>query len=139
MEGFLPYDHQYRPWPRVRRRCHRTLPPPAHMARQAESFARSLLSPEPSKHHESSRNLGGVCRRDLSSGISRGDTSQELSTAWNAWQLPSPIVLVCATLHSYLKPILCLRETLEKMLIVSSLAPLTCPSCCNQRSAPIYF
>ena len=84
------------------------------MARQAESFARSLLSPEPSKHHESSRNLGGVCRRDLSSGISRGDTSQELSTAWNAWQLSSPIVLVRPNLDSYLKPFLCLRENLGK-------------------------
>lgn len=64
------------------------------MARQAESVARSILSPESSKHHEFTCNLGGLCRRDLPPGIPRGNTSQELKTAWNARQLPRTTVLV---------------------------------------------
>lgn len=64
------------------------------MARQAESVARSILSPESSKHHEFTCNLGGLCRRDLPPGIPRGNTGQELTTAWNARQLPRTTVLV---------------------------------------------
>lgn len=73
------------------------------MARQAESVARSVLPPESSKHHEPTCNLGGLCRRDLPSGIPRRNTSKELTTAWNAWQLPGPIVLVRLAIIQYLE------------------------------------
>lgn len=64
------------------------------MARQAASVAGGVLSPESSQHYEPTCNLGGLCRCDIPSGISRGNTSQELQTARNAWELSNPIVLV---------------------------------------------
>ena len=80
------------------------------MARQAESVTGGVLSPESSQHYESPCNLGGLCCGDLPSGIPCGNTSQELPTAWNAWELSNPIVLVRLAFNLVIRPFLCLKR-----------------------------
>ena len=110
------------------------------MAKQAESVARGILSPESSQHHEPSCNFVGFCRRDLSSGVPRGNSSQELTTARNAWVLSSQVVLV--RLPPPPELLIELFPSLKKTKLEitqtdnSSTALPICQSCCNQRSAP---
>lgn len=93
------------------------------MAGQAESVARSVLSPESSKHHEFTCNPGGLCRCDLPPGIPRGNTGQELKTAWNARQLPSSIVLVRLGPHTVLRAVY--QETAEHRTVLTVLSDST--------------
>ena len=99
LEGVFSHDDQHRPWSRVRRRRHSTLPSPSHMAGQTARIARGVLSTESAQHHEPTCDPGRLCRRNLSSGLPCGDSSQELTTKRNARIISCPVILYIQ--HAY--------------------------------------
>ena len=93
LEGLLSHNHQYWSWARIWRRSNCALPPPPHLAGQTEGITRGVLSSESSQHYEPTCNPGGLCCRDLPSGVPCRNSCQELTTARNARVLSSQIVL----------------------------------------------